>query len=936
MRHALPLAVLALLVLTLAGPAQHAVSAVTAPTLTLNPSSGNAPEVLGTAGGTGWICDGGGVPAGSAAVTGAGVSGSATISAAGVVTGSFRVSGVAGQEVVVRVTSQPCPGFGPPQTLTTTAMFTFNTPSPTSTSTPTVTPVPTATATPTAAVLPTWTPTAAVIPTWTPTAALLPTRPPPAPTAVPTEEPAPDGEPPPPVPSAVTQITFTGCTPSKAQIEFEFTPLYLIGVGEPGGQPPGPAVLVTARKQAADPQTYTFDSPVVDAGLLFQVRSKTADPACPPLSAAGQSWVAGNGMEILLPLPGNTSLEACALGDKSPCEQALVKGASVRRGEEIVLPAAGTEVTESSWVLELGFYKEDLAGRKQRFHWSAELSDVKDVKLQASVWPFPNSAEQDFLAPPGLIVSWDVHFDKACTSYCEFVVPLKDLDPSGTQSNKNSKSIFKKALDTAATPFKLAGKGISGLFGGKKKSTSSFKATKPQFTDASPVDYYAGGKVVSLQPSTYYFRVVPLKDGQPQGAPSNVVVMKESDPSLDQSKIKFQAPSPTPVVQHAYEAKFIQYHGILPPVAPSKNCYIVTQEAWPVDYWGLNYTTEASQKLPGSTSVKPGQLICEPPPDEPSLLNVIISWASGVWNWASQAWADIKAFAVKTVLKYTGLGAACGEAEGGLIPPGTCEAALNTALNAALVAIGVPPDLPNLETAMDEGIVYVAAQAAAQVSIPPEVIDEAIAPDGAYAAYAKLGKDYVEQKLREEVQKELETDLKATIKSIGVAYSKKVSFVPDGIPVRPDDYQQPMTTVRVTRKAGVAGGDQGCDLDIVDETKLSSSFVTSPPPELSSFINGLPQSLNSVWSYNLYPPAKLNVPALAPGQHIDIPIVFVPDYYNSGWKAFGSVNTSLYIGVWNILHDFGSLSLHQYGSCGLASFNTAADSNVYTPEFLEP
>jgi hypothetical protein len=31
-------------------------------------------------------------------------------------------------------------------------------------------------------------------------------------------------------------------------------------------------------------------------------------------------------------------------------------------------------------------------------------------------------------------------------------------------------------------------------------------------------------------------------------------------------------------------------------------------------------------------------------------------------------------------------------------------------------------------------------------------------PDGAYAAYAKLGKDYVEQKLRE-VQK-LETDLR--------------------------------------------------------------------------------------------------------------------------------------------------------------------------------
>ena len=47
------------------------------------------------------------------------------------------------------------------------------------------------------------------------------------------------------------------------------------------------------------------------------------------------------------------------------------------------------------------------------------------------------------------------------------------------------------------------------------------------------------------------------------------------------------------------------------------------------------------------------------------------------------------------------------------------------ALDAALMALGIPPDIPSFEDLMDQGIEYMAAQAASQISIPPEVIEEA-------------------------------------------------------------------------------------------------------------------------------------------------------------------------------------------------------------------
>src|SRR3990172_4781497 len=176
MRRALiVLAVVSSLALQVVGPASNAAAA---PTLALNPSSGNPPSVSGSLSGSGWLCPSGGAPLGGATVSGTGVGGSATINRDGSLSGSFTVRGTAGQRIEVKVTANTaCPGIVPIY-LQATAVFTFNAPTPPPTNTrepaPTFTPTFAPTATPTPAPIPTRPPTPTYTPPPSPTATAAP------------------------------------------------------------------------------------------------------------------------------------------------------------------------------------------------------------------------------------------------------------------------------------------------------------------------------------------------------------------------------------------------------------------------------------------------------------------------------------------------------------------------------------------------------------------------------------------------------------------------------------------------------------------------------------------------------------------------------------------------------------------------------------------
>ena len=721
-------------------------------------------------------------------------------------------------------------------------------------------------------------------------------------------------------------MLFDGCVPTSP-VSLEFVPLYLVGTEPPDPKATGPGITVPAVQAGDGTGNLLFKPPEAQPGRLFRVTPKSDDGDCAPKEAA--YWLPGEPVVLDMRLAAETTLEICRLGDKSPCEKPQVKGAFIHRGERPSIPN-DTAAVEGEWDTEKQYFAEDLEKGLQRFRSATSLAVAGSGKLQASVLPFPKAAESDPSSVPGLVASWDI----ACVN-CEFTV---DLSPLAPKPKSAGKAWYKSAFDVVAKPFKLAGNGVSyvfgkvgdlvGLGGGDKKSSSEVvKAANPQLPEANPGDNLVAGALNPLlQPTTYYFRLLlPLESNPDNNAASNPVRMQQVDKPED-IKIPVTTPTSTPTVS-PYEVVIAGYHGILPPLNTNKVCYIATQDAWLKDMTGA-YTTKKSEAIaPGAGDVHAGQLICEPDPHEPDVFESILSWAEYVVDWASTAWSDMKAFAVDIVLKYTPLGALCTS----VAKADTCASAFNMALDAVLLAAGVPPDIPNFHELMNQGIDYVAAQAAAQVGIPADVVQEAVKVGGPYAG-ATL--DYAEDKLREELQKQIKAKLGDVAKSMELDTAKAVSWVPDGIPVRKDDYLPPGATLIVKRKPGVPGGEDGCSLKISDTLKVPKELLDKPLPGYE-WVKTLPHPLSELTTYDLFAneaggdtDKSLAVPPLGPGESFTIPLTFRPDYYHSGWTPNGLIKTSQYISVWWYLHNAGMLHLSVYGSCGSTTLDVPAKGSV--------
>jgi hypothetical protein len=105
---------------------------------------------------------------------------------------------------------------------------------------------------------------------------------------------------------------------------------------------------------------------------------------------------------------------------------------------------------------------------------------------------------------------------------------------------------------------------------------------------------------------------------------------------------------------------------------------------------------------------------CTPIGSEPSDLEVLVSTLGDAWNWVAQAYEDARSFVVDTVVSAIAL-----------IPPGIKipPAWVDAALKGAMMAAGVPPNIPNLDKLMSDGAGFLAQQMVAQINVPPEVTD---------------------------------------------------------------------------------------------------------------------------------------------------------------------------------------------------------------------
>jgi hypothetical protein len=78
--------------------------------------------------------------------------------------------------------------------------------------------------------------------------------------------------------------------------------------------------------------------------------------------------------------------------------------------------------------------------------------------------------------------------------------------------------------------------------------------------------------------------------------------------------------------------------------------------------------------------------------------------------------------------------------------------------------------VPNFDQLMDQGIEYMASQAVEQIGVPPAV--------------SELG-SLAEEQWKDEMQGHFEDALEQGVQAAQEATSKSVSYIPDGVPVKP-------------------------------------------------------------------------------------------------------------------------------------------------------
>jgi hypothetical protein len=673
------------------------------------------------------------------------------------------------------------------------------------------------------------------------------TRPP---TRTPTKTPTPTPTRPPtktPTPTAthvladspIATLIIQGCNPDPSQISVRFVPLGMLGPTNSDTPTGGSRGVGVAR--GGLPGMFVFQPIPGEAGRLYRVRVTIDSPDCHlPEDSAPEYWTPGDELVVNLLAAFQPELLGSSIGEKAPGYQG--------------------EIYMGVWVNDVHFYGK-FQGKKQTFEWQDKLGADGGL-LQASLFPFDLGG--DTQAPPGLIGSWDV----TCAN-CVFTVDLSSLaayqpvspQPSQGSPNNGKSSAVAQLL---ATLIKKASAGVNEmlvLVGLSPDKSAPGQASAPveqvgQFTPA-------GGVTASKNPVPYtladfYFRVVPRKGGSFIAPPSTMVRLHwdgDQQPPLDMDLSCLTDPSkptcpPTPTaVPKPYIIDIIGYHGWINPKNGHEGCFIVTKTTT-VQIGYTPYTYKA------------GTHLCKPPPKEKSLLEKLGDLASGALGWISEAYNDLQDAVVSIISNF--------------IPSSLCsQSCLKTLLQTGLAAMGIPPSIPNFDAILNGGMDYfaetLAEQAVASVGVPPELTQ------GLTGAALEAAKD----KFKEELQAQIKQGLQAGLEEMQYALSKSVSYVPDGVPVKPDpegDYQMPQITLRITRDPAVPESADTCkgSAPYLGKSNIVvlSYLIAKINPGGGKFSSG--PDLKDGGTYQLYESRWLPLPDLALGESIEVPVVLKP------------------------------------------------------------
>jgi hypothetical protein len=568
---------------------------------------------------------------------------------------------------------------------------------------------------------------------------------------------------------------------------------------------------------------------------------------------------------------------------------------------------------------------------EQTLRWSAQLEGLTGLEWQ--VFYFKPSNVPD-LAPLHVVGKSPVlPWDNA--SGGDFVI---DLGPYFLPKLKLPKKQKKSASRTAQPPETVA---IDPAPANGREPTSTSPVSEAGPITINPkvaVIDVAGDKADPTSnvlpdlpagdlPDELWVRVVG-KQGSKAVTASNAVhfVVVDAPEPVRIDGSSYRVPMPA----DAYIFEILSYHGMTPPMNQAP-CFLTTQDAWrKKGAFPPAYTTDSNQA--SGEKIPAGTQICKPKPTSKptcsfsnpgACVEAVGDLLAGGVNLLSKAWTDIKDFAVNLAMDASLLSLLCDEAG----TTGACEFAVKTALDVGLMALGIPPDIPNFDQLLEEGVEYLAMQAAAQMAIPPEVIQEATKAGGPLAGMAL---EAAEAELRRQAQQEIETALETQLQKAQYAYASQVDWLKlyQGLPLKPDPrngVQPPTVRVRITRnpkveipKAVLSCG--GLKVDVSVRNDFTHPGVVIP--------KAAQQYLKPDYPYRLYESQSRSRPAVKPGDQVVVPILLEPYL---GYQ--GVPNVQMYWSkqqLWYALMRGGTATI-TVGGCGGDQLTVAADTLAPDP-----
>lgn len=378
----------------------------------------------------------------------------------------------------------------------------------------------------------------------------------------------------------------------------------------------------------------------------------------------------------------------------------------------------------------------------------------------------------------------------------------------------------------------------------KIPNTVSTYSTSPSVNKASKVNVNASS-ITKMQP-TFYVRVIPMKNGKIIGKPTNEVKVKFNLASSG-STVTIYSPI------KAYEVKIKSFKPLLDPTPGVCRWAVILDTPMTILY-GTSFKQYNVWDRICPTSYKWQW--------EPSWYESLWSAITSGISWVSQAYNSLKSGIIDAVGSV-----ACGWDE-------TCKKALAAGLDIGMVALGIPPTLPNFDQLAAGGFDYLAGELSAAAGCPDAVCRDMI-------------KDQLKKVLEEKKNKNPSCSSVEEAHKIGI---EPLCF-PDWVKSHFDPlalYRDATIILTVKRTNASVGDEQKFALS--NAYRLQFKATAKNATSVGHIINNIEPHNKSVkitdpLEWELFQSKNIPIPYIAPWESIDIPLQLVAtDYWVPGHK----------------------------------------------------